>query len=89
MEEEVNEEAPHSPSEEPSPETESAAQPKQEDFSKFYLRQVTAALADDLDKVRSASDFSDAKVGMLIRALTQGETVFSDDEKRRIMGGTS
>ena len=56
-----------------------------EDFSQFYLRQVTAALADDLDKVRAASDFNDGKVGMLIRALRQGEEIFSPEEKRRIV----
>ncbi|KAF2096359.1 hypothetical protein NA57DRAFT_21283, partial [Rhizodiscina lignyota] len=53
-------------------------------FSQFYLRHVTAALADDLDKVRSASDFNDDRLGMLIRALKQGEATFSDEEKKSI-----
>ena len=64
------------------------SKPRQDDeeaFSQFYLRQVTAALADDLDKVRASSDFNDDKVGMLIRALRQGEEIFSPEEKRRIV----
>jgi ribosome assembly protein 3 len=41
-------------------------------------------LQDDLDKVRSAGDFSEASLPLLIRALQQGEALFSDEEKKRI-----
>ena len=82
-----HQEAPASDSKSPQePESDARTTHQEEDFSQFYLRNVTAALADDLDKVRAASDFSDEKVGMLIRALKQGEEIFSEEEKRRIVG---
>jgi hypothetical protein len=62
-----------------------AAQP-QEDFSGIYLRRLAAELADDLDKVREAQDFKANSVPMLIHALRQGESMFSAEEKRRVVG---
>jgi ribosome assembly protein 3 len=45
-------------------------------------------LQDDLDKLRSASDFNESSLSILISALRQGEAVFSAEEKKRIMGET-
>ena len=51
----------------------------------FYLRQATKEFANDLDKLRSASDFNpERSVPMLIRALKSGSVTFSEDERRRI-----
>jgi hypothetical protein len=54
------------------------------DFTSFYLQKVTAELADDLDKVREASDFTARSLPLLVHALKQGESTFSVEEKRRI-----
>lgn len=56
------------------------------DFEVFYLRQVTSEFAGDLEKLRSAPDFKDSSVPVLVRALKQGTTTFSDDEKRMVLG---
>lgn len=59
------------------------------DFESWYLRRVTAEFAEDLDKVRSAGDFKESSVPILIRALEQGSGMFTQEEKARIMvGGT-
>jgi ribosome assembly protein 3 len=42
-------------------------------------------LEEDLDKVRSAGDFQDSSLPILVTALKQGEAIFSGDEKARIM----
>lgn len=60
-----------------------------EDFAAVYLRKVAAELADDLDKVREAPDFKASSVPMLIHALKQGESLYSMDEKRRVVGAAS
>jgi ribosome assembly protein 3 len=59
----------------------------QSDFASFYLRHITQELADDLDKIRSANDFSEKSLPILIHALKQGEAIFSDEEKAMIMRG--
>ncbi|KAF1843601.1 uncharacterized protein K460DRAFT_418638 [Cucurbitaria berberidis CBS 394.84] len=59
----------------------------QEDFDAIYLRRITTELADDLDKVREAQDFKASSLPMLIHALKQGGSVFSAEEKRRIVVG--
>ena len=41
-------------------------------------------LEEDLDKVRSAGDFKDSSLPILISALRQGEVLFSDEEKNSI-----
>tara|TARA_R110002003_G_scaffold1679_2_gene23410 strand:+ start:5461 stop:5931 length:471 start_codon:yes stop_codon:yes gene_type:complete len=69
----------------PAPKLKPAAQ-LQEDFSGIYLRRLAAELADDLDKVREAQDFKANSVPMLIHALRQGESMFSAEEKRRVVG---
>ncbi|MCJ1338491.1 hypothetical protein MMC09_003779 [Bachmanniomyces sp. S44760] len=59
---------------------------KLEDFDALYLRSVTSEFADDLDKIRNASDFSDKSVPILIDALKQGSSMYSEDERRIAMG---
>ena len=61
-------------------------QHSQEDFNAIYLRKITTELADDLDKVREAQDFKTSSLPMLIHALRQGESLFSVEEKRRVVG---
>lgn len=58
----------------------------EEDFTSIYLRKITTELADDLDKVREANDFTNRSLPMLIHALKQGESIFSAEEKRRVIG---
>ncbi|KAF1984164.1 hypothetical protein K402DRAFT_337139, partial [Aulographum hederae CBS 113979] len=57
-------------------------------FSNWYLRQLTSELADDLDELRSASDFhAGESLAVLVHALRQGERVFERRERERIGGG--
>jgi ribosome assembly protein 3 len=56
-----------------------------EDFAAIYLRKVTAELGDDLDKVREAKDFKSSSIPMLIHALKQGGSMYSAEEKRRVL----
>ena len=56
------------------------------DFEDWYLKQVTKEFADDIDKIRNASDFSDKSVPMLVAALKQGVSLFSEEERRIVMG---
>ncbi|MCJ1236401.1 Adenosine 5'-monophosphoramidase [Varicellaria rhodocarpa] len=71
------------PSDSPKPEP----SPQDNDFDSYYLKQVAAEFADDLDKVRSAGDFSDRSVSILIEALRQGGSVYSEEEKKKVMEG--
>jgi ribosome assembly protein 3 len=68
--------------------TKATTQPT-EDFSAIYLRKIAAEVADDLDKVREAQDFKANSVPMLIHALKQGESMFSAEEKRRVVGAAA
>lgn len=61
----------------------------QDDFSTLYLRKLATEFADDLDKVREAPDFKASSVPMLIHALKQGETLFSGEEKRKVVGAAA
>jgi len=56
------------------------------EFSAWYLKQITGELADDLDKVRNAKDFTERSVPIMVAALQSGHTIFSIEEKRRILG---
>ena len=67
-------------------ETEPAPEPKQPDFDAWYLRLVTDEFASDLDKLRKAPDFKESSVPILIRALKQGAELFSEEEKKIVMG---
>ncbi|RMX95105.1 hypothetical protein D0868_11918 [Hortaea werneckii] len=53
-------------------------------FEEFYLRQATKEFANDLDKLRSASDFKASSVSMLIDALKQGTVCFSREERVKV-----
>lgn len=54
-------------------------------FDEFYLKKVTNEFSDDLDQLRNANDFSEDSVAILISALQQGTSLFSMEEKRRII----
>jgi ribosome assembly protein 3 len=66
-----------------------ASKQAQEDFSAIYLRKIAAEFADDLDKVREAPDFKASSVPMLIHALKQGESLFSVEERKRVVGAAA
>lgn len=70
--------------------TEAAAPAKPKDinseFDAFYLRQVTAEFGNDLEKLRQAPDFKDAFVPVLVKALRQGASLFSESEKKLVLG---
>ncbi|KAF2679140.1 hypothetical protein K458DRAFT_394289 [Lentithecium fluviatile CBS 122367] len=57
-----------------------------EGFDAIYLRKVTAELADDLDRAREAKDFKSSSLPMLIHALKQGASMYSAEEKMRVVG---
>ncbi|KAK4542417.1 hypothetical protein LTR36_006874 [Oleoguttula mirabilis] len=58
-------------------------------FEDFYLRQATKEFANDLDKLRSASDFNAKSVPLLVGALKQGGAYFSREERVRIGSAAS
>lgn len=60
------------------------SQDPEKSFEDFYLRQATREFANDLDKLRSAGDFNERSIPLLISALKQGTACFSRDERRRI-----
>ena len=60
--------------------------PKGASFESFYLQAVTREFADDIDKVRNASDFKDSSLPILIEALRQGVGIYGEDERQRVMG---
>lgn len=68
------------------PKTKAASGKEEEEFDSIYIRKITTELADDLDKVREAQDFKANSIPMLIHALKQGESLFSVEEKRRVVG---
>ncbi|KAI9833849.1 MAG: hypothetical protein M1826_006372 [Phylliscum demangeonii] len=57
----------------------------QERFEKYYLRKITSEYADELDALRSADDFVDPSLSVLMDALKQGVETFSMAEKRLIV----
>ncbi|KAI4922112.1 hypothetical protein J4E90_000540 [Alternaria incomplexa] len=66
-----------------------ASQQAQDDFGALYLRKIAAEFADDLDKVREAPDFKASSVPMLIHALKQGESLYSVEERKRVVGAAN
>ena len=56
-----------------------------EAFQSYYLRRITAELSDELDSLRSAQDFTDASLPMLMKALKQGVDCFSLAEQRTVV----
>lgn len=61
--------------------------PKEETFESYFLKQMTAEFADDIDKIRNAPDFSEKSVPILVDALKQCAGNFSEEEKRTLMEG--
>ncbi|KAL9000863.1 MAG: hypothetical protein Q9169_000618 [Polycauliona sp. 2 TL-2023] len=61
-------------------------QSDQSSFETFYLKQVTAEFADDLDKLRNASDFNEGSMPILIEALKNTASVYSEEEKADVLG---
>ncbi|KAI4244930.1 MAG: hypothetical protein L6R40_002836 [Gallowayella cf. fulva] len=66
--------------------SESAKSPDETDFEAFYLQQVTTEFADDLDKLRNASDFNEKSLPILIDALKSTARTYSVEEKATAMG---
>lgn len=64
----------------------SPQKPDETDFESFYLKQITAEFADDLDKLRNAPDFSEKSVPILIDALKAAARNYSEEEKSKVMG---
>jgi len=56
----------------------------EQSFEDFYLRQATKEFANDLDKLRSASDFNARSVPLLVQALKQGTACFGREERVRV-----
>ena len=48
------------------------------------MKQATKEFANDLDKLRSAGDFNERSVPILIAALKQGTVCFSGEERVKI-----
>ncbi|KAL9027437.1 MAG: hypothetical protein Q9196_004034 [Gyalolechia fulgens] len=56
------------------------------DFESYYLQQVTTEFADDLDKLRKASDFTEEFLPILIGALKGTAGVYSEEERAKVVG---
>ncbi|KAG9230039.1 putative ribosome assembly protein 3 [Amylocarpus encephaloides] len=70
-------------SEPPKPSSKPQATPSA--FTSFYMQQATKEFAEDLDGVRGAGDFKAEALSILVQALQQGTTLFSEEEQRRIL----
>ena len=55
------------------------------EFTSYYLQRATKEFAEDLDKVRTADDFKNDAIHLLVNALQQGTALFSPEEQRRIV----
>lgn len=51
-------------------------------FEDFYLQQITHEFAEDLDKIRKASDFKERSLPVLVAALKQGASSYTEEERR-------
>lgn len=51
-------------------------------FEDFYLKQITKEFADDIDIIRQASDFKESSLTVLVAALKQGATIYTEEERR-------
>ncbi|KAF2752212.1 hypothetical protein M011DRAFT_373282, partial [Sporormia fimetaria CBS 119925] len=56
-----------------------------EEFTSMYVRKVAEELAEDLDKVRQANDFTSRSVPMLVHALKLGVSCFTPEERARMV----
>jgi len=50
------------------------------------MQQVTAEFADDLDRIRNANDFNERSLPILVEALKQTASMYTEEEKRKVMG---
>ncbi|KAK4452042.1 ribosome-assembly protein 3-domain-containing protein [Podospora aff. communis PSN243] len=55
------------------------------EFTSYYLERSTKEFAEDLDKVRTADDFKNDAISVLVDALQQGTAMFSPEEQRRVV----
>lgn len=55
-------------------------------FEGFYLQQITHEFADDIDKIRQASDFKEESLPVLVAALKQGANIYTEEERRDWVG---
>ncbi|KAL8941654.1 MAG: hypothetical protein Q9216_002117 [Gyalolechia sp. 2 TL-2023] len=55
-------------------------------FESYYLQQIAAEFADDLDQLRKASDSNQGTLPILIDALKGTAGVYSEEEKAKVMG---
>jgi ribosome assembly protein 3 len=55
------------------------------EFTSYYLQRATKEFAEDLDKVRTASDFKNDALPLLVHALQQGTAIFSPRDQRKIV----
>jgi len=78
--------AEHNDTPEALPAKQQAIDPEQA-FEDFYLKQATKEFASDLDKLRSAPDFKEGSVPVLIEALRQGRACYGVEERRRVGEG--
>lgn len=54
-------------------------------FISFYLQRATQEFSEDLDKIRNADDFRNDAIPVLVNALSQGTSMFSPADQRRIV----
>ncbi|RPA79783.1 hypothetical protein BJ508DRAFT_415763 [Ascobolus immersus RN42] len=54
-------------------------------FEEYYMKCITAEFGEDLDKLRTAKDFDDESVPMLLRLLKRGVNIFDDEEKNKVV----
>jgi ribosome assembly protein 3 len=55
------------------------------EFEQYYLQRATRELAEDLDKVRTADDFKNDAISILVHALKQGAEMWDLEDKRGIV----
>lgn len=55
-------------------------------FEEYYLKLITEEFGDELNELRHAKDFGDKSLPMLIRALKSGANIFSQEERRTVLG---
>lgn len=60
----------------------------QQSFDQFYLSQATKEFANDLDKLRNATDFRGGQsIELLVRGLKQGTACLSEGERMKVGAG--
>ncbi|KAK0611175.1 ribosome-assembly protein 3-domain-containing protein [Immersiella caudata] len=55
------------------------------EFTSYYLQRATKEFAEDLDKVRTADDFKNDAIHVLVNALQQGTAMFAPEKQRRVV----